>query len=45
MISKEGRKWVLKTSDGKRVLGTHPTKKAAIMQEVAINKNKKPQAR
>jgi hypothetical protein len=39
MIRKEGTKYVLKTSDGKRVLGTHPTKRAAMMQEVAIKKN------
>jgi hypothetical protein len=39
MIRKEGTKYVLKTSDGKRVLGTHPTKRAAMMQEIAIKKS------
>jgi hypothetical protein len=40
MITKQGNKWVLKTSDGKRVLGRHPSKLAAIKQEVAITKKK-----
>ncbi len=38
MIRKEGTKYVLKTSDGKRVLGTHPTKREAMMQEVKMKK-------
>lgn len=36
MIKKEGSKWKLYTKDGSRVLGTHPTKKDAILQEIAI---------
>lgn len=40
MIKKVGKKWVLYTSDGKRVLGTHKTKKEAESQEAAINISK-----
>ena len=40
MIKKEGRKWVLYTHDGEKVLGTHETKKEAEAQEVAINISK-----
>ncbi len=36
MIKKSGKKYVLKTSDGSRTLGTHATKEQAIKQEVAI---------
>lgn len=36
MIRKEGNVWVLYTSDGKRVLGKHKTKKEAQAQERAI---------
>ena len=36
MLVREGRKWVLYTSDGSRVLGTHPTREAAMRQETAI---------
>jgi len=36
MIRKEGSVWVLYTSDGKRVLGKHKTKKGAVAQEMAI---------
>lgn len=36
MIEKKGDKFVLKTSDGKRTLGTHPTREKAVAQEAAI---------
>ncbi len=36
MIKKVGNKWVLYTKDGKRVLGTHSTKREALAQERAI---------
>ena len=36
MIAKRGDKWVLLDRNGK-VLGTHPSKKAAEAQETAIN--------
>lgn len=41
MIRKEGAEWVLYTSDGKRVLGRHKTKKDALAQERAIQMRKK----
>jgi hypothetical protein len=37
MIRKEGKEWVLYTSDGKKVLGRHTSRKKAIAQEIAIN--------
>lgn len=40
MIKKVGTKWVLYTHDGKKVLGTHKTKKEAVSQEAAINISK-----
>jgi hypothetical protein len=40
MIVKKGNQWVLYNSDGTKVLGRHPSKKAAIAQEVAINISK-----
>jgi hypothetical protein len=40
MIKKVGKKWKLYTHDGKKVLGTHPTKAAAQKQEAAINISK-----
>jgi hypothetical protein len=40
MIRKEGRVWVLYTSDGKRVLGRHKTRADAVRQERAINLSK-----
>lgn len=42
VIKKEGNKWVLYDSKGKKKLGTHDTKKSAKKQEAAIyaNKNK-----
>jgi len=41
VIRKEGNKYVLRTSDGQRVLGRHKTKEEAIKQEVAIKHAKK----
>lgn len=40
MIVKQGNKWLLKTKDGSRTLGTHPTKEAARKQEEAIQYSK-----
>jgi hypothetical protein len=40
MIERKGREWVLKTKDGKKVLGTHPSKESAMTQERAIQINK-----
>ena len=40
MIERKGRSWVLKTKDGKRVLGTHPSKESAMAQERAIEISK-----
>jgi hypothetical protein len=40
MIKKKGSKYVLKSKDGNKTLGTHPTKKAALKQEQAINISK-----
>ena len=40
VIKQEGEKWVLYTSDGKRVLGTHDTKEKAEAQERAIQASK-----
>jgi len=40
MIVKIRGKWLLKSSDGKRVLGTHDTKADAKAQETAINLSK-----
>lgn len=37
MIVKEGDKFVLKSQDGTKVLGRHPTREAAEAQETAIN--------
>jgi hypothetical protein len=37
MIKKVGKKWYLYSSDGKKILGRHPTKAAAKRQEAAIN--------
>jgi hypothetical protein len=36
MIKREGSKWVLYSKDGSKKLGTHPTKEAAMAQEMAI---------
>ena len=36
MIKKEGNHFVLRTRDGSRVLGRHPTRAAALRQEQAI---------
>lgn len=40
MIKKVGKKWILYTSDGSRILGHHPTKAAALRQERAITISK-----
>ncbi|HLB95588.1 MAG TPA: hypothetical protein VJK26_01640 [Patescibacteria group bacterium] len=40
MIRKRGKKWVLLSKESGRVLGTHPTKKAAEQQERAITISK-----
>jgi hypothetical protein len=40
MIVHSGSKWILYTSDGKRVLGKHPSKEAAEAQERAIEASK-----
>jgi hypothetical protein len=36
MIRKEGRKYVLYSSDGSKRLGVHPSKERALAQERAI---------
>jgi len=36
MIIKKGRQWILKSKDGKKVLGRHTSKKDAMAQERAI---------
>lgn len=36
MIKKDGSQWALYTKDGKRLLGRHPSKYAAVKQEQAI---------
>ena len=41
IIKHEGGKWVLRTSDGKRVLGTHTSAEAAYKQEYAIQMSKR----
>lgn len=40
VIRREGGKWVLRTKDGSRVLGTHASKQDAYRQEYAIQMNK-----
>lgn len=40
MIVEEGGKWLLKTKDGSRVLGTHATKAEAEAQERAVEASK-----
>lgn len=37
MIKRQGKVWVLYTRDGKKRLGTHPSKASAQAQETAIN--------
>lgn len=39
-IERHGEKWVVKPSKGDHVLGTHPTKKAALKQLAAIEISK-----
>lgn len=41
MIVQKGRKWILYTSDGSRILGTHPSYEAALRQERAIQISKR----
>jgi hypothetical protein len=41
MIKKQGAKFVLYSSDGKKKLGEHTTRKDALAQERAIQANKK----
>lgn len=40
MIKKSGKKFILYTKDGKKKLGTHPTRESALAQERAIFANK-----
>lgn len=40
MIKKQGKKFVLYTKDGSKVLGEHPSLQAAESQEHAINISK-----
>lgn len=40
MIVKKGTKWLVKDSSGKKVLGTHSTKKSAVQQLAAIESSK-----
>lgn len=40
MIVKQGRKWLVKDSSGKKILGTHSTKQSAIKQLGAIEASK-----
>ncbi len=37
---KSGHQWVLYTKNGKKVLGTHPTKAKALAQERAVEAHK-----
>ncbi len=37
MIKKIGNSWCLYSKDGKKLLGKHPTRAAAVKQEYAIN--------
>lgn len=36
MIAKEGATWILKSKDGKKVLGRHRSRDSALAQERAI---------
>lgn len=45
VIRQEGDKWKLYTSDGKRVLGTHPSREKALAQERAIEISKEKRRR
>lgn len=41
MIKKQGKKWVVTDSSGKKILGTHETKEKAIKQLAAVEISKK----
>ncbi len=45
MIKKQGGKWVLYSSDGKKKLGEHNTKEEALRQERAIQISKQKRQR
>jgi len=40
MIRKRGKKWALLSKSSGRVMGTHPTRAAAVRQERAVNLSK-----
>lgn len=44
-IEQRDGKWVVKPSEGDRILGTHPTKKAALKQLAAIEISKQKQGK
>lgn len=39
-IKKRGNKWLVTSKSGKKILGSHDTKKAAIRQLIAIELSK-----
>lgn len=41
MIRKQGSKYVVKTGSGKRTLGTHATRAAALRQLAAVEASKR----
>ncbi len=41
MIKRRGDKWVVTTSDGKKVLGTHDSEESAKKQLIAIEISKR----
>jgi hypothetical protein len=41
MIVKKGNKWLVKSSDGKKTLGTHSSKAKALRQLMAVEISKK----
>ena len=40
MVVRHGNKWYVKTEDGSKTLGVHPTKEQALAQLRAIEANK-----
>jgi hypothetical protein len=44
IVARKGKKWVLKTKDGSRVLGTHESAQDAYKQEYAIQKSQEREA-